>query len=337
EELLGNSGNIILISDGIANDPAKGIQAARRIAAKDINLITIGVGSRTNEEYMSRLAEAGSGTFLRATQTSRLRVFFGGNEKQPQGSGLTIVNTGHFITSGVNTTANPPKSNTVSVKGGGEYLVASGTGSPALVSGRYGLGRVVSITAYGNDGTLDGLLSKPDSLLLSRSVNWAIGDPERKLDSVVQIPDTAVGQPTRVTYIGSSRPSFGDLQFSRTGEREFTATFVPTQQGVKRMGGTQYAVNYASEYSAFGMSSQVGNAVATTGGKIFEPGQAEAIAEAVKSRSTRQRQVQEEWDWLFLLLGLLLYLVEVSTRRLQEVYGYTLRQRFPNIITNLKP
>lgn len=325
-DLLGNSGNIILISDGIANDKQKAIATARQLGVSGFNIITVGVGQRTDEEVMRQIAEEGGGMFVRADQTSRLRVLFGGSDRQPTGSGLTIVNSGHFITQGVEFESNPPQTNEVTVRGGSDYLVASRTG-PAIAAGRYGLGRVVSITAYGNDGTLDGLLSSPDSLVLTRSVNWAIGDPQRKGSDVVSVSDTRVGEATRVIYRGNSRPSLGGLEFSRSGENEFTAFTVPTSRGFKTIGNARYAANYPREYGSFGVSPSLQNVVSMTSGQIFEPGQAAQIAEAALSKASRERQVRQDWDWLALLLGLLLYLGEVTVRRLQEVYGYTLSQR----------
>lgn len=328
QDLLGNSGNVILISDGIANDEQKAVTTAQQLGVQGFNVITVGVGQRTNEDLMSRLAEEGGGMFIRADQTSRLRVLFGGSDRQPTGSGFTVVDSGHFITQGVEFESTPAETNQVTVRGGSDYLVAAQQG-PAVTAGRYGLGRVVSITAYGSDGTLGGLLSSPDSLVLSRSVNWAIGDPQRKESDLLTVEDTRVGEPTRAVYRGGSRPSFGGLEFSRSGEEEYTALFVPSSRGIQSLGNARYAVNYPREYGGIGVSPELQNVVGVTGGQFFEAGEAAAIAEAVISRATRERQVREEWDWLALLLGLLLYLGEVTVRRVREVYGYTLSQRIP--------
>ncbi len=330
EEMLGNSGNIILITDGIANDAQKAIDTARRLGVKGINIITVGVGSRTNVDYMRRLAEVAQGNYFAADQTNRLRIFFGGEDKKPEGSGLTIVDNQHFITSGVDIKSNPPKSNKVTVKNSGNLLVASGSGTSTVAAGRYGLGRVVSITSYGQDGTLDGLLSSPDSLLLSRSVNWAIGNPERKELGGVDIDDTRINQPTQVIYRGKSRPSFGGLTFSRSGEQEYTATVTPTEQGYETLRNAEYGVNYPLEYAGFGFSNSLRSTVEATGGEIYESNQAQQIASEIQTRATSPKQVQQEWGWLALILALILYLIEILVRRIQEIYGYTLSQRLPN-------
>jgi hypothetical protein len=72
-------------------------------------------------------------------------------------------------------------------------------------------------TAYWADGSLDGLLEAPDSLLLTRSTNYAIGDPERGRTGVVEATDTRVGEPTTVTYRGESRPDATDPTFQQVG------------------------------------------------------------------------------------------------------------------------
>ncbi|XGI83701.1 VWA domain-containing protein [Halorutilales archaeon Cl-col2-1] len=329
--LGGGSGNVIMISDGVSNDEAAAFSHARQMNRDGTRVITVGVGGNTNDEVMRGIAERGGGTFFHADETSSLRVFFGGEDKKPQGQGLSVVNSGHFITRGVETTANPPNAHKVTVKDGAEFLVASGSGRPAVASWRYGLGRVVSFTAYGNDGGLNGMLSNPDSLLISKSVNWAIGDPQRKTEGV-DVADTRVGIPTQVTYTGSSPPSSSDLSFSKTGESDgqstYSATVVPESTGFDSVMDDEYAVNYPHEYDDFGLSSGLRSAVRSSGGRLFEPNQAGAIADFVKSRSTKVREVREDVTWMVLGVALALYLVEIMARRIYEIYGY----RLPDIV-----
>jgi hypothetical protein len=327
EDMLGGSGNIILISDGVVDEQRRGtaIDTARRLGAQDINVVSVGVGElSTNEDVMREIADASGGSFFRATQTERLRVLFGGQDKQPQGSGLTIVDSSHFITDGVETTTELPTAHEVSVKATGRFLVSTGSGDVALASGRYGLGRVVSVTAHTGNGVLGGLLSEPDSALMSRSVNWAIGDPERLIGDVYDVEDTRVGQTTEISYRGGSRPSDG-LDFSQTSQNEYVATVTPSERGFKTAGDATYAVNYAAEYAGFGMSSSIYRATESTDGGVYEPTETAAIAQEVRSHASEPRETQQGLSWIPLLVALLVYLVEVSLRRINDVYGYSLR------------
>ena len=331
EEMLGGPGNVVLISDGLVREDgfAAATRAARDLGRQDINVVSVGVGRTTlGTEVMSTLADESGGSFFQASETDRLSVLFGGEDRSPEGDGLTLVDTSHFITRGVETTTGLSSANRVKVKSTGRFLVATGSGDVAMASGRYGLGRVVSITAHTGDGVLGGLLQDPDSLLVSRSVNWAIGDPERQATDVFDVDDTRVGETTEISYRGSSRPST-ELDFSRTDDDEFVATVTPSEPGFEGVGDTEYAVNYAREYGAFGVSNSVFSAVEATGGSVYEPSQTAAIAEEVRSTVSEPRETERSLKWIPLVIALLLYLVEVSLRRLHDVYGYRFGQFIP--------
>jgi hypothetical protein len=313
-ELLGGPGTVIVISDG--NDRGNtAAPVARRLGAQGVQVVTVGVGSPVNDELLSTIASATGGQYLRADETDRLRLLFGGESRTFASDKLTIVDRNHFITAGVETTANPPLVHDVSVRPGADFLVAAGDGTPAITQWRYGLGRVVSITAYGNDGTLDGLLREPDSLLLTKSVNWAIGDPERGAEGVVSAPDTRVGEPTRIRYVGDERPA-GPPTFRQVEPRTYEATVTPSEPGFETVLNAKYAVNYPEEYASVGPSSSVSALVRGTDGRTFRSGQAAEIARVVTQRAVSTRDVRQEWDWVLLTVGLLVFLLEVVGRRL---------------------
>ena len=320
-DMLGSAGgSVILISDG-GDKPVEPLSVARQLGERGIRVYTVGVGQRINPELLRAIAAESGGSYFRADETSRLRILFGGPERQFAGSGLTVVDDSHFITSGVELTADPGRSNVVAVKDGATFLVADRSGSPAIAAWRFGLGRVVSITSYGADGTLDGLLSSPDSLVLSKSVNWAVGDPERTTSGIIAAPDTRVGEATTIVYRGPSRPSAEDLQFAATGEGTYEATLTPTAVGYRDVLGATVATNYPREYGSFGPSSALENAVETTGGRTFEPGQVAEIVSFVRRQSTGVRNVRDDWTWALLTAALVIYLLEVAARRIYVTRG----------------
>ncbi|MEF8841390.1 MAG: VWA domain-containing protein [Haloarculaceae archaeon] len=313
-ELLGGPGTVIVISDGNDRGSTAG-PVARRLGAQGVQVVTVGVGSPVNDELLTEVAGTTGGQYLRADETDRLRLLFGGESRTFASDRLTIVDRNHFITAGVETTANPPLVHDVSVRPGADFLVAAGDGTPAVTQWRYGLGRVVSITAYGNDGTLDGLLREPDSLLLSKSVNWAIGDPEGGAEGVVSAPDTRVGEPTRIRYVGDERPT-GPPTFRQVDPRTYEATVTPSEPGFETVLDATYAVNYPEEYASLGPSSSVSALVRGTDGRTFRSGQAVEIARVVTQRAVSTRDVRQEWGWLLLTVALLAFLLEVVARRL---------------------
>lgn len=319
-ELLDGPGTVILISDGVdRRDPP--VRAARSLSERDVQVIAVEVGNETSPAVLRGIADASGGTVLRADQTNRLRIFFGDENRQFRGGSLTVVDDDHFVTAGARTTASLGFSNDVSVKRGATFLVATGNGDPAVSAWRYGVGRVVAITAYGSRGGLGGMLSRPDSLVVSRSVNWAIGDPRRKDDRSTSVPDTRVDRPTTVTYRGDSRPSVEGASFARAGNRRYEATITPDRRGYRRILDAEYAVNYRPEYAEFGPAPGLERLASSTGGRTFEPDEAGAIAETVARQTRHVREVRREWASPLLLAGLLLFLLEVAVRRVGRIRG----------------
>jgi len=319
-EALGDEGGtVVLLSDG-RDAPEPSLAAAERLAERDVRVVTVGVGS-VNADVLRGIAERTGGSYLPADETNRLRVRFGGPGRQYNGDSAVVVDEGHFVTRGVEPTASLPGANEVGVKEGADLLVATGYGAPALSTWRFGLGRVAALTAYGADGGLGDLLSRPDSLLVSRTVNWAIGDPRRKETGVVVAPDTRVGEPTTVVYAGERRPEVEGLDFSAVGDSRYEARPAPTERGFREVLDGSYAVNYRAEYAALGVSSELKRAVERTGGRTFAPDEPAAVASAVARQTTHRREVERSWDWAFLVAALVVYVGEVCARRLRRHRG----------------
>jgi hypothetical protein len=323
EEMLGQQrGTVILVSDG-GDEESRAPVVANALGRRGVRVISVGAGRRVNEDVLRRIAEESGGSYFRADQTDRLRLLFGGGSREFRGEGLTVVDTGHFVTAGVRLESTPGRVNEVSMRPGGDFLVASPDGTPAVAAWRYGLGRTVTLTTYGPDGGLDGLLRRPDSLLVTKSVNYAIGDPERKSTGITEAADTRVGEPTTVTYRGDGPPPGTDLAFRTVGDGVYRATVTPESPGFQSVAGATYAANYPAEYAGFGTSTALGDAVRATGGRQFDRTQAAEIADFARRQYTQVRDVRRTWDWAFLLAALLLFLGEVVLRRLQVYKGRT--------------
>ena len=315
-ELLGDRrGTVIVVSDG-GDNPDEAAAAAAQLSERGIRVITVGAGERLNERTLRTVAGAGGGSYFRATETTRLGILFGG-AGAAGGSGLVVLDRRAFVTSGVTLTSSPESFNDVSVRRGADYLVAGSNGQPALATWRYGLGRVATLTAHGDDGTLNGLLREPDSLLLTRSTNYVVGDPERKATGITGIPDTRVGEPTTVTYRGTDRPDVDGPAFRRVGEETFRASVTPTEPGYVEVLDAAYAANYPREYAAFGPAPELDRLVDETGGREFTAAQGTRIARFAAQEASGIRPVETDWTWLPLVLGLVLFTLEVSYRRLQ--------------------
>jgi len=324
DEMLGDRrGTIILLSDGFVANSERPVVVANQLGREGRRIIGVGAAQRVNVPVMQRIAEESGGSYFNADERSRLRLLFGSASRQFQGDGLTIVTPGTFITSGVELTANSRRANEVAVKSGADYQVATADGTPAIASWRFGLGRAVSITAYANDGTLGGLLEEPDSLVVTKSVNFAIGDPARESTGVIRVSDARVGEPATLTYRGAERPTAPEVSFRQVAERTYEGEFTPGSAGYGEVLNATYAANYPSEYGRFGTSRELNALVRATGGQSFETDDGEAIARLAQERSTEIRSVRESWDWVALLLALLAFALEVGFRRLQVYRGRT--------------
>ena len=324
DEMLGDRrGTIILLSDGFVANSERPVVVANQLGREGRRIIGVGAAQRVNVPVMRRIAEESGGSYFNADERSRLRLLFGSASRQFQGDGLTIVTPGTFITSGVELTANSRRANEVAVKSGADYQVATADGTPAIASWRFGLGRAVSITAYANDGTLGGLLKEPDSLVVTKSVNFAIGDPARESTGVIRVSDARVGEPATLTYRGAERPTAPEVSFRQVAERTYEGEFTPESAGYGEVLDATYAANYPSEYGRFGTNRELNALVRATGGQSFETDDGEAIARLAQERSTEIRSVRESWDWVALLLALLAFALEVGFRRLQVYRGRT--------------
>ena len=317
--MLGGGGEVILITDGV-DDSEQALVAAEEQAAENVRVTGVGFGYWSDDERLAEIAGATGGTYIQPDETERLRLFFDSGAAPPEADSLVVADRTHFITDGVETESDPSSANDVEVRDGARLLVTTSEGDPAVTSWRFGLGRVVSVTAYDADGSLGGLLSPPDAELTTRSVNWAIGDPRRKRTDVTSVDDASRGTEARAVFRGSTRPTGTELDFVRTDTERFEATFTPETAGYDSVLDAEYAVNYAAEYGAVGQASAVEAAIDRTGGRGFEPSEAAAIAEFTRSETTRERAIQRPFGWVLLALALVVYLGEVAARRLGEIY-----------------
>ncbi len=324
DEMLGDRrGTIILLSDGFVANPDRPAVVANQLGRQGQRIIGVGAARRVNVPVMRRIAEESGGTYFDASERNRLRLLFGAASRQFEGDGLTIVTPGTFITSGVELTASPGQANEVAVKSGADYQVATADGSPAIASWRFGLGRAVSITAFADDGTLGGLLEEPDSLVVTKSVNYAIGDPARSSTGVIRVGEARVGETASLTYRGEERPTAPDVSFRQVSETTYEGEFTPESAGYNEVLDATYAANYPREYATFGTSRELNALVRATGGQSFEPDEGEAIARLAQEQSTEIRSVRDSWDWVALLVALLAFALEVGFRRLQVYRGRT--------------
>jgi len=259
---------------------------------------------------------------MEATEANRLKILFGEPEEKDVGSAfeLVFIDTHHFITRGLDVDAVLYGYNQVVPKGGASLLATTDHGVPALVTWRYGIGRVATFTAFSGENNLGDLLGEKNSKFLTRTVNWLIADPERKNDYFIDIPDTRIGRLSVATVKSDKFPTSEELDFVKTGDMLYTARFTPHEQGFDVLLGRSYAINYDPEYQKIGFNPELADIVENSRGKLFKPDEMDEIVAHVKSVSRRQITEKEVIVQPLMWAVLLIFLVEVCIRRIKSTW-----------------
>lgn len=320
EQLQGLKGskNIILISDGKTQDRDGAEQAANFAASRGTRIYTVGVGEDTDADMMNKIADIGGGNYFQPTTRQNLKLIFGETEIAGDRRLLpvSVFDKSHFITDDLEVKANIYGFNQVVPKQSAKLLVTTDAGDPLLVVGRWGLGRI-AVFASDDGGLYAGeLLGKSGSRVYTKSMNWLIGDPERKNDYFLSAQDGYLGGNVEALLKSSIRPGFKTINFIKFDEDMYKAIIPANETGFFDLGEVIYAVNYNNEYLHPAISPSMENIVKTTGGKVFNPENVDDIIAYIKTSSKKEVYQNINIAWIFALIALLLYVGEVCYRRI---------------------
>lgn len=313
------SKNIILISDGVTQLMTEAEQTALLAEKMGVKIYTVSVGERTNDHVMGKLAAMTNGIFFKAQQSHRLRILFGDPEQGDRDRfGVTVLNSNHFITENLDIRAVITGYNQVVPKATANLLITTDIGDPLLTVWRFGLGRIAALTT--DDGRMyaGSLLGRNTSVMLTRTMNWAIGDPDRKSETYVDISDTRLNEPTPILVKSETPPKAEDVVFFRVDDDLYRANIVPEDKGFHQIIDATFAVNSKREYGKVGLNLELEEIVASTGGKMYTVDQAEQIIDEVKSRSKRSVVKKVYIRWPFILAAIVLYLLQIYLRRVTK-------------------
>ncbi|MBS3168148.1 VWA domain-containing protein [Candidatus Woesearchaeota archaeon] len=311
----GGSKNIIIFSDGYTNNEEAIKSAADYASTQGIKVYTVGVGG-TDEDFMKDIARRGNGIYFKPELSNQLKLIFGDTQisGDKKSFGLVVVNEDHFVTGGMILDADIYGFNQVVPKSSAKLLVTTDIGDPVVNVWRFGLGRVASIaTGYRLHGAE--LLTKGNSLLLTRSANWVIGDPERKNPEFVDVEDGFVNDYVDVIVKSQKQPK-AEIGLYKFDDNLYKGKMYVNFTGYNRVLDTIFAVNDKEEFRDVGVNKELNQLISLTGGKMFSPENIDEIVEFIKQKSTKVRLVRKSYSWIFLLAALILYLVEVCVRRL---------------------
>ncbi len=314
----GGSKNIIFISDGKTQHEEESKNAFKLAATKGIRIYSIGVGDDTYKQLMKYAADTTGGVYFEPEEDQGIKLLFGNEESSGNKKifPLYIFNKNHFITDGLKLTATIYGFNQVVQKTSSRLLITTDIGDPVLTAGRYGLGRVAALTTdYGTYGFE--LLNKQNSLLFTRTINWIIGDPERKNENFVEINDGRINEDIDILIKSKQQPTSDKYTFYKVDEDIYMANAKVDNIGFNTLQGAVFAINYPAEYEKIGNNDDFQNIITATNGKIFKDTDAEQIAEFIKTKSKRQIVTKSSYSWILILIALLLYTAEIIYRRLK--------------------
>lgn len=311
---------IIVLSDGRTQNKLQTLNLASLLASQNIKTITVGVGEDTDTAFMIDLARKGKGFYLQSGSSDRLKVLFGEiSEDSGAGNfGLLVLNENHFITDNMVLTASLNAFNQVVPKKAADLLITTDKGRPALTTWRFGLGRVAALNVFAGSNTLGSLLNSENSQLLSRTINWIIGNPERKKEKYIKIKDSRIGENVEI-ILKSPNPPKSDIEFQKFDENKYIARIKAESVGFHEILDGKYGVSYNKEYENIGFNPKLEALVESTGGKMFETDQVDEIVEHVKEKSKRLETVKENLLLYILIPVIIIFLIEVSVRRWFEV------------------
>ena len=256
---------------------------------------------------------------------------------------LTIYDPKHFITRDISEITNDILGyNEVTLKAEANRLVITRLGKPVITVWRLGLGRVAAITTDNGYGHgipwAPSLYSGNDSLVITRTLNWAVADTETSENIQLKVPDLKVNQPGRVlittkrgellnlyfdkkrmeiTPIGNSMYEsyvtpevFGLHKDPQTGPGMNQGKNKPETFGVDSVYWRPASANCPDEYTCIGENPLFKTALLENGGKIYTMGDIYSRITTDSLTSTEKKAMTKvSYTKYILFLAFLIYLI----------------------------
>ena len=324
----GGQGELLVLSDGNLYNYPEVMERSTKLLRQmnvDTRLIQVQAFPGMTGKFYDLASQTGS-NFTQFVYPDSLTTSMEGagleettSPEQMAAYAVTTVSKNHYITAGLDLSANVTGFNDVTPKPGAERLVALADGKPILTVWRYGLGRVAVLTADNGNIWAGSLYSRESSAVISSALNWAIGDP-RPERGRVEADDGWQGTPLSVTINSDARPVIAGAEVEKVGDNRYTATFTPNSSGIYYIGSYGLAVNYPLEFRDVGYNLELSNLIMAAGGAVFSEEEAKrsllAEARAVSRRTVQERVSRRD---ALLIAALLIFLTEILYRKVSEI------------------
>lgn len=306
-------------------------------------------GTYYAELFMNKLGL--SENYYRIKPGERIKVSFSENPEESEdrddeysSGSIVVYDPKHFITKNISDIQNDINGyNEVTPKPEANRLVITRLGKPIISVWRLGLGRVAAITTDNGNGNgvpwAASMYSGNDSLIITRTLNWAVADTEMSEGIQLKVPDLKMSQPGRIlittgksgtpelyfdkkpmeiTSIGNNMyesyvtaETFGLHKISETPlEANLTEELMSENTGVKNVSWRPAAVNRPDEYTYVGENVLFRTAILENGGKIYTKGDVYSRIIEDSSTSTKKKILTKVFYTKYLLaLAFLIYLL----------------------------
>ncbi|MEA1965939.1 MAG: VWA domain-containing protein, partial [Euryarchaeota archaeon] len=321
--------SVIIISDGrLTSGDDTCLNLAKTMADSGIITYAVGVGETTNEDFMKSLASEGRGIYYRPAESERLNIIFGEKPEEPDDTtkgdfSISVLNPNHFITENLLLSGSITGYNKVTPKTGAQALVTTCAGKPVVTAWRLGMGHVVSLSTDDGAGWSGALYSGDNAELISRMVNWAVGDPRRNDEIVISGDDVHLGDPAVIGVRSDTVPSINldgkQLELSQIDKDLYQTSIKTESPGFLDISGYSIAVNYPAEFLDVGFSEDLKGTIDMFGGAVYEEGEIDPLLDNLRGLSTRTVQEPEDMRLPFLLAAMIIFVGEVAMRRLREI------------------
>ncbi len=369
EQENSSEAEIIIVSDGGIGNRAEGdlrferaIQCAENLhegSGIDIHFVHIHTPNVDNlkvtskgqyyaELFMNKIGL--SENYYRLDPGQRIKVSFSENPEESEdredeysSGSIVVYDPKHFVTRNISDVQHDIYGyNEVTPKPEANRLVITRLGKPIITVWRLGLGRVAAIATdngYGNGVPwAASLYSGNDSLIITRTLNWAVADTESE-GIQLEVPDLKMSQPGRIlittgeagvpelyfdkrpmeiTSIGNNMyesyvtaDTFGLHKISETPvEANLTEELMSETSGVQNVSWRPAAVNRPDEYTYIGENTLFRTAILENDGKIYSKGDVYSRIIEDASTSTKKKILTKVfYTKHFLAIAFLIYLL----------------------------
>ncbi len=315
------SRNIILISDGNTMFPQDTLSQVQQAGFGAIRTYAVGVGFDTNEAYMKQIAQVGNGIYFKPEESEKLKLVFGegiDTNDEPESSTLQVLNAHHFITEGLNVTGKVSGYNAVLPKSTANTLITAGAGANILTVWRFGLGKVAALTTDDGEKFSGQLYTEENTKILSRMMNWAIGNPGKNEKSSI-LEQSQKGHLLTILIHSTEEPTGENLIVRKVDKDTYEITTEVSKEEFYLIAGGVVAVNYPDEFNRIGIEPDLEKLIESTGGKMYEVTDTERIVDHVKKSANRIAIKKEDLKWYFAISALIIFLIEIIIRRITEM------------------